>query len=334
MHRHALLALALAGALGSAGTGCAPRREVLVERVGPEAASAARDARVPAAVLGAVAAFNAHDPAGLADRYAESAVVGGPGRRGWSEERGRAPLIEGHKKLFAGFPDLRMEPVRFIVGPSGLGDGQGPVLLQEWVTRGHALGEPIGGSEQRGQGPPVALRVATLLWIGPDGLVARDHTYIDGVELGIQTGKRKGTARRELASGAPRVVLATGDAGEANRTLRARELYAAIEQRRWRTVEGLLAGAERWRRPGAGRDWKGAVAMAQGLRVEAERHRTRQVVVQHIVAAGPYVVAELAEPSLQRSGADARVRHRVDVIRFAPDGHIAALRTYADRSEP
>jgi steroid delta-isomerase-like uncharacterized protein len=130
----------------------------------PPTGSLNRDAIV-AANEATYAAWNAHDPDGVAAVFAEDAVVVD---LGVGEVRGRAAIRARVAAMLAGFPDLRLERKLLLVDADANAD--------EWVMTGTHRGDYFG-IPATGRG--VEIHGATVSRFGPDGLVVHDTNYVD-----------------------------------------------------------------------------------------------------------------------------------------------------------
>jgi steroid delta-isomerase-like uncharacterized protein len=112
------------------------------------------------------AAWNAHDPDGVAAVFALDTVVREAGRPG--EARGRAAVRERAAALLTAFPDLRLERIELVV--------DGDRHADRWVLTGTHEGSLFGV-------PPTGRRVrvegATFTRLGADGLVVEDVHFYD-----------------------------------------------------------------------------------------------------------------------------------------------------------
>jgi steroid delta-isomerase-like uncharacterized protein len=121
------------------------------------------------------AAWNAHDPDAVAAVFAEDAVVRDAGSS--AVEVGRDAVRERAVRLFAAFPDLRLERVDLVIDGSRHAD--------RWVLSGTHEGELLGL-------PPTGRKVrvdgATFTVMNDDGLVVEDHHYVDLAGLLTQLG--------------------------------------------------------------------------------------------------------------------------------------------------
>lgn len=126
-------------------------------------------------------AMNAHDAKKVAGFYAETStmnVVGMP------ELKGRAAIEEHFKQLYAGFPDLKMGVSRVFQ--------KGDVTAVEWVMTGTHTGEFMG---MKATEKKIGVSGASMLWMGPDGLVTKENVYHDANTIMAQLGLSKEKAR-------------------------------------------------------------------------------------------------------------------------------------------
>jgi steroid delta-isomerase-like uncharacterized protein len=121
------------------------------------------------------AAWNAHDPDAVAAVFAEDALT----REAGSHELavGRQAVRERAARLFAAFPDLRLERVTLVI------DGQRHA--DRWVMSGTHTGQLMGLPPT---GRSVRVDGATFTVMNDDGLVAEDHHYMDLAGLLTQLG--------------------------------------------------------------------------------------------------------------------------------------------------
>jgi steroid delta-isomerase-like uncharacterized protein len=123
------------------------------------------------------AAWNAHDPDGVAALFAPDAVVHEVGSP--IEARGRTAIRERAAALFAAFPDFHLERIDLII------DGERPA--DRWVMTGTHAGELFGVPAT---GRYVRMQGATFTRLGLDGLVVEDFHFSDLAGLLSQLGVR------------------------------------------------------------------------------------------------------------------------------------------------
>jgi steroid delta-isomerase-like uncharacterized protein len=121
------------------------------------------------------AAWNAHDPDAVAAVFAEDAVT----REAGSDEVavGKAAVRERAARLFAAFPDFRLERQALVI--------DGPRHVDRWVMTGTHRGELFGMAPT---GRTVRVEGATFTVMNDDGLVAEDHHFMDVAGLLTQLG--------------------------------------------------------------------------------------------------------------------------------------------------
>ncbi|MBI2391144.1 MAG: ester cyclase [Deltaproteobacteria bacterium] len=164
-----------------------------------------------------VAAFNAHDPKGLAAVYAEGALVRSPSNDGFEDERGREPIEKGHAGLFAGAPDVKIATVRALQS--------GDVVVWEWVVR--------GSFTTKGDAPakkPVGFKAASVLWFDEVGLIEADHTYFDRATIAGQLGGATARPVQELPTEDGPWIAPADAAAEARNLALGRALLAALAE--------------------------------------------------------------------------------------------------------
>lgn len=121
------------------------------------------------------AAWNAHDPDGVAAVFAHDAVRRESGRE--DEVRGRAAIRAHAAAMLAAFPDFRLERLVLVI--------DGERHADRWVMTGTHTGELFGIPPT---GRPVRLEGATFTRLGPDGLVVEDVHHTDFAALMSQLG--------------------------------------------------------------------------------------------------------------------------------------------------
>ena len=121
------------------------------------------------------AAWNAHDPDAVAAVFAEDAVTRDAGSDDVSV--GREVVRDRAARLFAAFPDLRLERMALVIDAKRHAD--------RWVLTGTHEGELLG---MPATGRSVRVEGATFTVMNDDGLVAEDHHYMDLVGLLTQLG--------------------------------------------------------------------------------------------------------------------------------------------------
>jgi steroid delta-isomerase-like uncharacterized protein len=121
------------------------------------------------------AAWNAHDPDGVAAVFAEDAVTRDAGSP--TVDRGRDAVRERAARLLAAFPDLRLERIDLVVDGNRHAD--------RWVLTGTHRGELFGIPPT---GRAVRVEGATFTIMNEDGLVAEDHHFVDIAGLLNQLG--------------------------------------------------------------------------------------------------------------------------------------------------
>lgn len=140
---------------------------------------------------------NMRDVAKLTMLYAPDAVVVTPG---FPEVRGREAIAKSSQEWLDMNANLATAPVRTW--------SKGNVLVVEFVTTG----------TDKATGKPWGVDILDLLTFDDDGLVTKDHTYVDAETLMKQTGVYKGqTPARPvptLPTGAPETHVSRGDATE------------------------------------------------------------------------------------------------------------------------
>jgi steroid delta-isomerase-like uncharacterized protein len=121
------------------------------------------------------AAWNAHDPDAVAAVFAEGALTRDAGSDDVAV--GREAVRERAARLFAAFPDLRLERVALVIDQKQHAD--------RWVLTGTHEGELLGLPPT---GRSVRVEGATFTVMNDDGLVAEDNHYMDLVGLLRQLG--------------------------------------------------------------------------------------------------------------------------------------------------
>jgi ketosteroid isomerase-like protein len=148
-----------------------------------------------AAIKTLVASVN--DAGKLMALYAPDAVVVTPG---FPETKGREAIQKGLQEWIAANANLATAPVRMW--------SKGNVLAVEFVTT----------ATDKATGKPWGVDGLDLLTFNDDGLVIKDHTYVDAVTILKQTGAHKGqTPGRpvlSLPTSAPEMHVSRGDATE------------------------------------------------------------------------------------------------------------------------
>ena len=112
------------------------------------------------------AAWNAHDPDGVAAVFAEDAVVREAGSA--TEARGRDGVRARAVALLTAFPDFHLERIELVID----GDRHADRWVMTGTHRGELYGIPPTGKRVRVEG-------ATFTRLGPDGLVAADVHFTD-----------------------------------------------------------------------------------------------------------------------------------------------------------
>jgi ketosteroid isomerase-like protein len=143
------------------------------------------------------AAFNAHDPAKLADTYSADAIVSSPAPEGWKDQK-KDDVEKMHAKLFDNVEGAAMGIVR--------GFQKGDTAVVEW----------IGTGTSKKTGKKAGFRAASVMWFDDSGLIKKEHDYLDGATIAIQTGMAPGKARDlvTLPTGDALWIVAKGDASE------------------------------------------------------------------------------------------------------------------------
>ncbi len=112
------------------------------------------------------AAWNAHDPDGVAAVFAEDAVLREVGRP--DEVHGRTAIRERAASLLRAFPDFRLERLALVVD----GDHHADRWRMTGTHRGELFGMPATGHA-------VAVEGATFTRLRTDGLVVEDVHFLD-----------------------------------------------------------------------------------------------------------------------------------------------------------
>ncbi len=133
------------------------------------------------AILGTIAAFNAHDAKKLAAFYTADCTMMSPTAEGMKTETGRDAIEKSHTKLFTDVPDVATGLVRVLI--------KGDQAAYEWI----AAGTNTGGDKPTGK--KAGFRAASIAWFDADGNIKAEHTYIDGVTIATQLGKMPGKPR-------------------------------------------------------------------------------------------------------------------------------------------
>jgi steroid delta-isomerase-like uncharacterized protein len=121
------------------------------------------------------AAWNAHDPDAVAAVFADDAQTRDAGSD--AVATGRAAVRERAERLFAAFPDLRLERISLVIDGNRHAD--------RWILTGTHEGDLLGLAPT---GRAVRVEGATFTVMDDDGLVAEDHHYMDLAGLLTQLG--------------------------------------------------------------------------------------------------------------------------------------------------
>lgn len=311
-------ATATAAASASATTPLPPQRPPLAEMQ-------------RAAVKSMVAAFSAHDPKKVAALYSPSVVSGSPGPAGWDEDLGTAAIEEGHRRLFAAFPDMSWVSPRVYV--------QGDVVIQEWVSNATHRGD-LGSMKATGK--PTGIHGVSVYWFGEDGLIRKDNTYYDSLTIARQTGARPGPARPvpDLPAAEMQVLVSSGSPEEGRRADAARAMYAAFAGKDEKAFLATLDAEVVQRVYSQPADQKGHKAAAEGFRAMQKAFPDRKVTPTNVWAFGERVVAEVTMTGTHQGDLGPLkatkkpvTLHSLDVLTFGKDGKIAVIETYSGSLE-
>lgn len=139
------------------------------------------------------AAWTEHDAKKLSSLYAEDVTFAYPGAEGLRETHGRGELEKNMDAFFKAFPDVKLGPVRDLV--------VGDVVVTEWIVAGTHSGDFMG---LKPTNKKVGYRGLSVMWFGEDGLVKREHMYMDHgtfmAQLGVAPKGVKGRAFMDVPS--------------------------------------------------------------------------------------------------------------------------------------
>lgn len=283
------------------------------------------------AVKTLVAAFNARDAKQVASVYGEGVVSGSPGPAGWMEERGKAAVEEGHKHLFAAFPDMKWGSGRVFV--------KGEVVIQEWVSNATHQGD-VGANKAAGK--PTGMHGVSVYWFDPSGLITKDDTYYDSATLSKQTGATPGAARPipEVPAAEPAWIAAAGSPEEAKKLEAAKAMYAAFGGADEKAFAATLHDDVVQRNYRAAADVKGAKAAVEGHKAIHKAFPDMKITVPNAWAFGDKVVAEVVMNGTHngdfgpvKATKKAVTLHSLDVVTVGGDGKITLLESYSSQNE-
>lgn len=151
------------------------------------------------------AAWNAHDSKKCAENYASDGVISELGPTGWMDHKGKDEIEKNFATIFAGYPDSKMGVSRVFAAKN--------IAVVQWVMTGTNTGEMMG---MKATGKPVGFNGASVLWFNDDGLIAKEHVYLDAGTIMGQEGVSKQKVRpvATLPSGEPEWITPKGDGSD------------------------------------------------------------------------------------------------------------------------
>jgi ketosteroid isomerase-like protein len=144
-----------------------------------------------------IAAFNAHDAKKVADTYSADAVASSPAPDGWKDQK-KDDIEKMHAKLFEEVDGIATGVARVFQ--------KGDTAIVEWVATGTS----------KKTGKKAGFRAASVMWFDDAGLIKKEHVYLDGATIAIQSGMAPGKARdlAALPTGDAQWIVAKGDPSE------------------------------------------------------------------------------------------------------------------------
>ena len=173
------------------------------------------------------AAWAAHDSKKLMMTYSDDVVMSSPGPMGWQDAT-KAQIEPQMTGLFAAFPDAKASPVRIMI--------KGNMVVSESVFTGTNTGDMVTpNGTQKATGKPVGYHVLSISWFNDDGLVNKQHFYMDhGTMLG-QLGKAdpkvKFRAVETAPAGPPAMVMGKDSPDEAKNVAAVTAWYSVFEKK-------------------------------------------------------------------------------------------------------
>ncbi len=273
------------------------------------------------------AAFNAHDAKKVSEGYTADAVSV---MAGMPEAKGREAIAAETQKLFDGFPDFKVGPVRSF--------SKGDVIIHEWVMNGTQKGEFMG---VKASNKPVGVRGSTVLWITADGLVKQEHRYFDATTLMAQIGAVKAPARPvpAMPSGEPEWHAAKGTPEEDKAADVLKAFYASFEKKSDADFLGAMDDKVAWSDVTAPKDMTGKADAKKFFGMFTKAFPDTKMTADPIIAVDDYLVAECTMTATHagqfgplKATKKPVTLHSVDVAKVK-DGKIQSGTTYANSME-
>jgi hypothetical protein len=241
MHEASVVSLALIAAAVACSKSESPASARAVQPA-TAASFAVRAASVERTLLDG---FNAHDAQKFASAYAADATTTSYGS---GEDQGRAAIAEHIGAFFKAYPDAKASIARTWRGSE--------IDVLEWVITGTRLGEV--GSTKLATAPAgfvgtstfiaplraikkaVGFVGASVLWLDSNGLITKEHAYVDSNTPLLQLDRAQGDSRPLAKLPASTEAHATqGSAGEAKNLELHKSMYAPADDKRPETVAFL-----------------------------------------------------------------------------------------------
>lgn len=181
-----------------------------------------------------MAALNAHEAAKFAETFATDGISI---TYGAGEFKGREAIASDIQKLFDGIPDFKLAASKIYA--------KGEIVAIEWVMNGTHKGDFMGIKPTN---KAVGLRGATILWVGPDGLVKQEHRYADAGTMMAQIGVSKAPSRPipAMPSSEPKWYVAKGTPEEEKQADLVKGMYAAFDKKSENDFLGSMTEDSVW----------------------------------------------------------------------------------------
>jgi steroid delta-isomerase-like uncharacterized protein len=273
------------------------------------------------------AALMAGDAKKIASFYTDTAVVKFPGM---PDLNGKDGVEKMWTKNFATFSKSKGGASRTFV--------KNDVAVTEWVWTATHSGDmgPIKATEK-----PIGVMGVDVMWFTPEGLIKEQHTYMDMGTIMSQIGvsKQKARAIPTVPSGAPQVVVATGNDTETKNVDAANKMMGAFEKK---SDTEFLAGAAddiAWDDLTQPDTMKGKDAGKKFFKMMTTAFPDIKVSEQNVWGIGDYVIAEGTMSGTQKGQLfnippkNKPVNmHGLDIIQFK-DGKIVRGWSYGNSAE-
>ncbi len=198
----------------------------------PTASASAAPAATPKAPLADLikktmvdmdAAWKAHDAAKVAALYAPDGVMAEPGFMGWKESK-KDEIQKDMDAYFKAFPDVRVKSLRVFT--------KGNMVAEETFVSGTNTGEFMGG---KATGKKVGQFVLDIMWFNDDGLISKQHLYMDHLTMMHQLGKgnpkMKARGLEPIPTAEVEAVAAKDTPDEAKNADAIKAWYASFEKK-------------------------------------------------------------------------------------------------------